>query len=55
MILVLNVVHSPLIRAKLTVEAAIRVLSILHLPQAIDCGGGLVNALRSRLPSGVIC
>ena len=34
----------------MTVEAAVHVLSILRLPQAIDCGGGLVNALGSRLP-----
>ena len=47
--------HSPHIGAKSTVEAADHVLSILCLPQAIDCGGDLVNALRSRLPCGAIC
>ena len=39
-----------IIGARMTVEAAVHVLSILRLPQAIDCGGGLVNALGSRLP-----
>ena len=39
-----------IIGARVTVKAAIHVLSILHLPQAIDCGGGLVNALGSQLP-----
>ena len=39
-----------IIGARVTVKAAIHVLSILHLPQAIDCGGGLVNALGSWLP-----
>ena len=34
----------------MSVGAAVHVLSILRLPQAIDCGGGLVNALGSRLP-----
>ena len=42
-----------IIGAKTTVEATVHVLSILRLPQAIDCGGGLVNALGSRLPCRV--
>ena len=32
-----------IIGAKTTVEATVHVLSILRLPQAIDCGGGLVS------------
>ena len=39
----------------MSVEAAVHVLSILHLPQAIDCGGGLVNALGSQLPCRIKC
>ena len=35
-------------------EAAVCVLNILCLPQAIDCDGGLVNAVRSRLPCGTL-
>ena len=49
------VTHLIIIGAKTTEEAAIHVLSILCLPQAIDCGGGLVNVLRSWLPCGLIC
>ena len=43
----INVGHSPHIGARSKVEAAVRVLSILLLPQAINSGGSLVNALRS--------
>ena len=44
-----------IIRVKMSVGAAVHVLSILRLPQAIDCGGGLVNALGSRLPCRIKC
>ena len=43
------------IEAKTTVEATVHVLSILRLPQAIDYGGSLVNALGSWLPCRVTC
>ena len=44
-----------IIGAKMSVGAAVHVLSILRLPQTIDCGGGLVNALGSRLPCRIKC
>ena len=39
----------------MSVEAAVHVLSILRLPQATDCGGGLVNALGSQLLCRIKC
>ena len=44
-----------IIGAKMSVGAAVHVVSILRLSQAIDCGGGLVNALGSRLPCRIKC
>ena len=44
-----------IIGAKMSVGATVYVLSILRLPQAIDCGGGLVNALGSQLPCRIKC
>ena len=32
-----------ILEAEMSVEAAVHLLSILLLPRAIDCGGGLVN------------
>ena len=39
----------------MSVGAAVHILSILCHPQAIDCGGGLVNALWSWLPCRIKC
>ena len=39
----------------MSVGAAVHVLSIFYLPQAIDYGGGLVNALGPRLPCRIKC
>ena len=42
--------HSPHNWSKDDSGIIVQVQSILRLPQAIDCGGGLVNALGSRPP-----
>ena len=48
--IIVNDGHSPRTWSKDDSGIIVQVQSILRLPQAIDCGGGLVNALGSRLP-----